>query len=108
VLCDHIYHIWMFRNMIYHDDNQGRVAQYTQEELNRRMESIWATKEEFRTRLREFQAFHFEGQYQITAQKYESNICWASLIELYLVDAELPIRIKRYIQYQDCQARSCV
>jgi hypothetical protein len=84
----------MFRNTVLHEDNQGRVARYKEEALERRMNNIWAKKDELRDRLHEFQSTHFYGKTKITNLRYESKGCWANLA---LEDAALPIKTEIYM-----------
>jgi hypothetical protein len=34
--------LWQFRNDFYHQDNEGTIARYTLEALERDMEKLWA------------------------------------------------------------------
>jgi hypothetical protein len=91
-LWEHIYRVWTFRNTVYNEDNQGRVARYKEEALSRRMDIIWRKKERLRDRLHEFQLTHFNYHDKITNMRYESKRYLESLAELYLGEASLPIR----------------
>jgi hypothetical protein len=64
-LWDHIYRVWMFQNTW--------VARYKEEALVRRMDTIWAKKDELRDRLHEFQSTHFNDRTRITNLQYESK-----------------------------------
>jgi hypothetical protein len=91
-LGDHIYRVWTFRNTVHREDNQGRVARYKEEALERRMDIIWSKQDGLRERLHKFQRTHFNDREKITKLRYESKRCWANLAELYLEEASLTIR----------------
>jgi hypothetical protein len=41
-LWEHLKRLWQFRNDIYHKDNEGTIARYKLEALERDMEKLWA------------------------------------------------------------------
>jgi hypothetical protein len=41
-LWDHLKRMLQFRNNIYHHDNQGHIARYKREALDKDMDQIWA------------------------------------------------------------------
>jgi hypothetical protein len=66
------------------------------EGLEWRMETIWARRSELQDQQHAFQASHFQGRDTINELQYESKCCWATLMELYLSEAELPIWTEIY------------
>jgi hypothetical protein len=80
--------LWQFRNDIYHQDNQGKIATYKLEAFERDMEKLWARHIELLPKLWDFQKQHFDRRQRIVDLRYESNKCWATLAKLYLDDAE--------------------
>jgi hypothetical protein len=84
-LWDHLKHMWQFRNDIYHQENQGNIAQYKLEALERDMEKIWAQHTELLPKLQNFQKQHFDWRQRIMDLRYEIKKCLATL---YLHDAE--------------------
>jgi hypothetical protein len=96
-LWDHIYRVWMYSTTVYHEENQGGVARYKQKALDRRMDSIWAKKEELSNSLL---CTTFNQLTLLTKEKSQtyckSKWCWANLAKLYLADAALPIRTEIY------------
>jgi hypothetical protein len=87
-LWDHLKRICKFRNDTYHQDNQGNIARYKLEALDRDMEQIWAQHTELLPKLQDFQKQHFDRRKRIMDLRYESRKCWATLTTLYLHDAE--------------------
>jgi hypothetical protein len=80
--------LWKFRNDIYHQDNEGKIARYKLEALERDMEKVWARHIELLPKLRDFQKQHFNRRQRIMDLRNESTKCWATLAKLYLDDAE--------------------
>jgi hypothetical protein len=80
--------LWKFRNDIYHQDNEGTIAIYKLEALERDMEKLWARHIELLPKLWDFQKQHFDRRQRIVDLRYESRKCWATLAKLYLDDAE--------------------
>jgi diadenosine tetraphosphatase ApaH/serine/threonine PP2A family protein phosphatase len=87
-LWEHLKHLWQFRNDIYHQDNEGTIAQYKLEALEREMEKLWTHHTELLPKLWDFQKQHFDRRQRILDLRYESKKCWATLTKLYLDDAE--------------------
>jgi hypothetical protein len=54
-LWDHLKRVWQFWNDIYHQDNQGLIARWKLEALDRDMEQFRARHEELLPRLHNFQ-----------------------------------------------------
>jgi hypothetical protein len=80
--------LWKFRNDVYHQDNEGTIAIYKLEALERDMEKLWAIHIELLPKLWDFQKQHFDRRQRILNLRYESKKCWATLAKLYLDDAE--------------------
>jgi epoxyqueuosine reductase QueG len=80
--------LWQFRNNIYHQDNEGTIAKYKIEALERDMEKLRARHIELLLKLWDFQKQHFDRRQHIVTLRYESKKCWATLAKLYLDDAE--------------------
>jgi hypothetical protein len=80
--------VCQLRNNIYHQDNEGTIARYKPESLERDMEKLWARDIELLPRLWDFQKQHFDRQQCIVNLRYERKKCWATLARLYLDDAE--------------------
>jgi hypothetical protein len=40
-LWDHLHQIWTFRNGVLHENNQGQIARYKVEALQRNIEVVW-------------------------------------------------------------------
>jgi hypothetical protein len=80
--------VWQFRNDIYHQENEGTIARYKLEALEREMEKLWARHTELLPKLWDFQKQHFDRRQCIMDLRYESKKCWATLAKLYLDDAE--------------------
>jgi enoyl reductase-like protein len=76
---------------IYHQDNEGAIAQYKLEALKRDTEKIWAHHSELLPKLHDFQKQHFKRRQCIAYLRYEIKKCWAKLATLYLHDAETNI-----------------
>jgi hypothetical protein len=85
-LSEHLKRVWQFRNDIYHQDNEGTIARYKIEAMERDMEKLRARHIELLPKL--FQKQHFDRQQHIATLRYESKKCWATLAKLYLDDAE--------------------
>jgi Mlc titration factor MtfA (ptsG expression regulator) len=80
--------LWQFRNDIYHQYNEGTIARYKLEALERDMDKLWARHIELLPILWDFQKQHFNRQQRIVGLRYESKKYWATLAKLYLDDAE--------------------
>jgi hypothetical protein len=80
--------LWQFRNDIYHQDNEGTIARYKLEALEREMEKLWTRHSELLPRLWVFQKKHLDRIQRIADLRYEIKRCWATLAKLYLDDAE--------------------
>jgi hypothetical protein len=80
--------LWQFRNDVYHQDNEGTIARYKIEALERDMEKVLARHIELLPTLWDFQKQHFDRRQRIVTIRYESKKCWATLAKLYLDDAE--------------------
>jgi hypothetical protein len=80
--------LWQFRNNIYHQDNEGTIARYKLEALERDMDKLWARHIELLPKLRDIQKQHFDRRQRIVNLQYESKKCWSTLAKLYLDDAE--------------------
>jgi hypothetical protein len=80
--------LWQFRNVIYHQDNERKIARYKLEALERDMEELWARHIELLSKLWDFQKQHFDRRQRIVELLYKSKKCWATLAKLYLDDAE--------------------
>jgi hypothetical protein len=87
-LWEHLKRLWQFRNDIYHQDNEGMIARYKLEALERDMEKLWARHIELLPKLWDFQKQHFDRRQRIVDLRYESKKCWATLAKLYLDDTE--------------------
>jgi hypothetical protein len=87
-LWEHLKRLWQFRNDIYHQDNEGTIARYKLEALERDMDTLWARHIELLPKLWDFQKQHFNRGQRIVDLLYESKKCWATLAKLYLDDAE--------------------
>jgi hypothetical protein len=85
---EHLKRLWQFRNDIYHQDNEGTIARYKLEALERDTEKLWARHIELLPKLWDFQKQHFDRRQRIVNLQYESKKCWATLAKLYLDDAE--------------------
>jgi hypothetical protein len=83
--------LWQFWNDIYHQDNEGTIARYKLEALERGMEKLWTCHTELLPKLWDFQKQHFNRRQHIADLQYESKKCWATLATLYLDDAETNI-----------------
>jgi hypothetical protein len=79
--------MWQFRNDIYHQYNEGTIARYKLEALEREMEKLLTRHTELLPKLWVFQKQHFNMRQHIVDLRYESNKCWATLAKLYLDDA---------------------
>jgi hypothetical protein len=80
--------LWQFRDDIYHQDNEGTIARYKLEALERDMEKVWAIHIELLPKLWDFQKQHFGRRQRIVDLQFESKKCWAKLAKLYLDEAE--------------------
>jgi hypothetical protein len=80
--------LWKFRNDVYHQDNEGMIARYKLEALERDMEKLWARHIQLLPKLWDFQKQHFDRRQRIVDLRYESKKCWATLAKLYLCDVE--------------------
>jgi hypothetical protein len=80
--------LWQFKDDIYHQDNEGAIARYKLEALERDMEKFWARHIELLPKLWDFQKQHFDRRQRIVNLRYESKKCWSTLAKLYLDDAE--------------------
>jgi hypothetical protein len=87
-LWEHLKRLRQFRNDIYHQDNEGTIARYKLEALEREMEKPRTHHSELLPRLWVFQKQHFDRRQRIADLPYESKKCWATLSKLYLGDAE--------------------
>jgi hypothetical protein len=87
-LWEHSKRLWQFRNDIYHEDNEGTIARYKLEALERDMEKLWARHIELLPKLWDFQKQNFDRRQRIVNLLYVSQKCWATLAKLYLDDAE--------------------
>jgi hypothetical protein len=85
---DHLKCIWQFWNDIYNHDNQGNIARYKLEALDRDMEKMWARHTEILPKLHDFLKQHFDRRQRIADLRYESKKFWATLATLYLHYAE--------------------
>jgi hypothetical protein len=83
----YVHHI-EFRNDIYHQDNEGTIARYKLESLERDMDNLWTRHTELLPKLWDFQKQHFDRRQRIADLRYESKKYWATLTRLYLDDAE--------------------
>jgi enoyl reductase-like protein len=81
-LWDHLKRQWQFRNDIYHQENQGTIARYKLEALERDMEKLWARHTELLPKLNNFQKQHFDRRQHIMDLRYEIKKCWATLVTL--------------------------
>jgi hypothetical protein len=57
--------IWLLRNNVYHETDQGRITQYKKEELTRWMEKIWGRHSDLQGQLQEFKHTH-SGKREVT------------------------------------------
>jgi hypothetical protein len=80
--------LWQFRNDVYHQDNEGTIARYKIEVLERDMEKLWARHIELLPKLWGFQKQHFDRRQRIVKLWYGSKKCWTTIAKLYLDDAE--------------------
>jgi hypothetical protein len=80
--------LWQFINDIYHQDNEGTIARYKIEALERDMEKLWAKYIELLPKLWDFQKQHFDRRQRIVTLRYESKKLWATLAKLYLDGTE--------------------
>jgi hypothetical protein len=67
------------------------IARYKVEALLCCMEMICAKGSKLQHQQHTFQVSHFQGGDTLNKMQYESKCCWATLIALYLNEAELPI-----------------
>jgi hypothetical protein len=65
-------------------------ARYKHEEQQRRMEKIWEQHLELQRQLWRGQTLHFDHLETIDNLRYDSQRCWASLIEMYFHEADCP------------------
>jgi hypothetical protein len=72
-LWEHLKRLWQFRNDIYHQDNEGTIARYKLEALERDMEKVWARYIELLPKLWDFQKQHFDRRQRIADLRYESK-----------------------------------
>jgi hypothetical protein len=86
-LWEHLKYLWQFWNDIYHQDNEGTIARYKLESLEREMERLWTHHSELLPILWVFQKQHFDRRQRIADLRYESNKCWATLAKLNLDEA---------------------
>jgi hypothetical protein len=89
-LWEHTERVCKFRNSIYHADQTGRIARYKREDQQRRMDKIWTRHLELQGRLRQNQIMYFEKREHKDSPRYDSQRCWALLVEMYLQEAESP------------------
>jgi hypothetical protein len=87
-LWEHLKRLWQLRNDIYHQDNEGTIARYKLEALERDTEKLWARHIELLPKLWDFQKQHFDRRQRIVDLLYEIKKCWATLAKLYMDDAE--------------------
>jgi hypothetical protein len=80
--------LWLFRNDINHQDNEGTKAIYKLEALERDMDKLWARHMELLPKLWDFQKQHFDRRQLIVNLRYESKKFRAALAKLNLEDAE--------------------
>jgi enoyl reductase-like protein len=78
--------MWKFRNDIHHQDNQGNIARYKLEALERDMKKMWARHTELLPKLHDFQKQHSHWIQRIADLRYESKKCWVKLATLFLHD----------------------
>jgi hypothetical protein len=72
--------IWLFRNNVYHEANQGRITQaYKKEELTNWMGKMCRRHSYLQRQLQEFQHKHV-GEIEVTGNfRYDTQRCGASL-----------------------------
>jgi hypothetical protein len=68
-LWEYLKRLWQFRNDIYHQDNQGTVARYKLEALERDMEKLWTRHTELLPKLWDLQKQHFDNALQTYSMK---------------------------------------
>jgi hypothetical protein len=90
-LLEHLRRLWQFRNAIYHQEDQGTIARYKLQALERDMEKLWARHTELLPKLHDFQKQHFDRRQRIADLMYQIKKCWATLAILNLHDAEANI-----------------
>jgi hypothetical protein len=72
-LWEHLKRLWQFRNDIYHQDNEGMIARYKLEALEREMNKLWARHTELLPKLWDFQKQHFDRRQHIVDLRCESK-----------------------------------
>jgi hypothetical protein len=80
----HLHRIWTFRNGLLHEDNQGRIARYKVEALQRKIEVVWNIYNMLQGRMDTTLQGHFQQQEIINNLCHDIKACWTTLATLYL------------------------
>jgi hypothetical protein len=87
-LWDHLHRIWTFRNGVFHEDNQGRIARYKVEALHRNIEVVWDRSSVLQGRMDTTLQGHFQQPEIIKNLRHDSRACWTTPVTLYLDETE--------------------
>jgi hypothetical protein len=87
-LWDHLHWIWTFMNGVLHEDNQGRIARYKVEALQRKIEVVWYRYNMLQGRMDTTLQGHFQHREIINNLCHDSKACWTTLATLYLDETE--------------------
>jgi hypothetical protein len=83
-LLDHVYRIWTFRNGVVHGNNQGHIARYKVEALQRKIELVWGRYNVQQGHMDATLQGHFQQREIINNLRHDSKACWTALATLYL------------------------
>jgi hypothetical protein len=87
-LWDHLHQIWTFMNGVLHQDNQGRMARYKVEALQRKIEVVWDRYNVLQGRMDTTLQGHFQQREIINNLRHDSKARWTTLAALYLDKTE--------------------
>jgi hypothetical protein len=87
-LWDHLHRIWTFRNGVLHENNQGCIARYKEEALQRNIEVVWDIYNVQQGRMDATLQGHFQQREIINNLRHDSKACWTALATLYLDETE--------------------
>jgi hypothetical protein len=76
---DHLHQIWTFRNGVLHENNQGRIARYKLEALQRNIEVVWNRYNVQQGRMDTTLQGHFQQWDIINNLIHDIKACWSTL-----------------------------
>jgi hypothetical protein len=87
-LWDHLHQTWTFRIGVLPENNQGRIARYKVEALQREIEVVWDRYNVQQGCMDATLQRHFQQQEIINNLRHDSKACWNDLATLYLDERE--------------------